>query len=209
MNGYIIFDADGVLVHSQPCMLKDAENYSGISLAFKDWVHFDTLYNLVIEQTHAHPKEVEKQLFSIEVLNRGKPTLGSRNAVRRLVSLGYTPLVVSGRSDSQRNGTLAWFSKYFEDLILPDNIFLRPSGIDTFAFKVEKFGALAIVEDSREFMSGAVAERCLEQTLLGLVDQPWNQNPRFVESTYRLRLGFWKLGDFGFDALINRIKQIS
>jgi len=137
--------------------------------------------------------------------------LGSQNAVRRLVSLGYTPIVATGRPDTQRNGTLDWFLKYFGNIISQGNIFLKPSGIDTFAFKVDiakKFGALAIVEDSREFMSCAVAERCLEQTLLGLVDQPWNQNPRFVESTYRLRLGNWKSGDFGFDALINRIKQI-
>lgn len=210
-NGYVVFDADGVLVHSQPAMLVKARERYGVHLTYKNWVAFGTLYRKVLCETAEEPRDVERELFSIDVLNRGNPSINSVKAIRRIKSLGFTPIVATGRPEDQRKGTLEWFRTRFENLIDAKNIFLKPNGISTFAFKVEiakRFRAVAIVEDSSEFMTEAVRDHDLDAVLLGLVNQPWNQDANFPTSSYRMRLGNWQRSNFGFDAFINRLKEV-
>lgn len=151
----------------------------------EDFKNYHLHEGFQVDRDEMHIRYMEFKTFSL--LERLKPIKGSKEGIKKLIDLGFTPHLLTARPKVIEKETRKWLDIHFKGIDLPLH-FARDER-DKFKKKslvCKELGAKIIIEDHLEN-----ALDCSENGIkVFLIDAPWNQTESLPENVVRVKS--WK-----------------
>lgn len=207
----VLLDIDGVLIDSQPEMIKAANSLFGTSVVIGDLVRFDHITHEIIRHTDGRETKetIGPQVYGDEVMIRSLPTKGSQKFVSRTSGVGFTINATTSRPISQTKLTRCSLELHF-----PQIGKLRMGGdpYSPFAGKynsVMELRPVIYLDDDGRVITYLHQAGVSNHTLLGLIDKPWNQDfPIRRDGRKVRRFGFWPDNDYEWGRIFELICRL-
>lgn len=205
----VIMDIDGVLSTVHEVVLEETNKRYDTSFTMSDMVGWDSLVDkiLLLPKNQETREVISKRMWDNQVIKKAEPTPGSQEFVRHLVKVGFKVLAATSRPVRQTILTKLWLWYYFPQIkltVIGGDVHGR---IGPKYKAVKKHNAVALIDDDGLVISDLNGSRVLPDTLLCLIDKPWNQEYSDVSklSLRAKRFGFWPDNDYAWDQIFAQI----
>lgn len=196
-----LFDLDGVLCNSQPCMHAIVRSRLGYVLPMTQWSRWNTIFQYAVEESGETEVEVAQWMFADHVMF-APPCPGAAALVEDLTLANCHVAIATSRWQIKRALTLEWIEVYLPQ-IKPGNVFLRPKGENELAFKagvIKMLKPMCYIDDRGRTIRAFSSNPYLNSVGLGVVDRPWNRWLAVDEVSRIKRFGNWP-DDYGLLAV--------